>query len=269
MFNFFKYKTKFYPLESILIEKVIYNAPEIYQDKLRQHIDSVAKIQRHSGYKEINLYPLKEGKPYYDSALLLPQKDSENAICTIDFIENNSKVSFRVQAWLVEGFFFTLTFNKSPKHFIKCDDINIKNIKNDYDCLQLSEKDSTLRVNEDAIKAMLGEYNYARIQPPLSEENKKHYLNKYESIFPKDYLKLLTCCDGLEIDDGIIYGLKTIRQVVAENDNYLLLAEYPGGCLVIPEGSEDGKIYYYDYETHEATFRGNSFVEALKILFEV
>ena len=262
-----KYQSRFYPLERVLVDKVIDSAPECYQGNLRSQIDCINSICRLADFKEVNLYRLRKGKPTFEQSISLPFSGTEHVICSILFTFPDLKGSIKVKAWLVEGFLFSLTFDKSPKDFKRRKNVIIKEIHSNYEGLNkqvAQEFAQNVKYELKMIAGLLGDYHYARLKKPLSVQEKKRLLDGLATKLPDDYLQLILFADGFEVEDGIVYGLKTIRQVVTDNMNYLILAEHQNGFIAVSEGSGQGNIYYYATEDDDVVVMGRSFIPVLK-----
>ena len=266
MFEFFKYRRQFYPLERCLLLEVINCAPSGYKDRLRKQIESITIIQRLSGLKEIDFYPMKNGKAYHDQRYLLPFRKSDHVVCTIDFEIKDSNSRFKMKAWLIEGFLFMLTFDKSPKQYRMCDEIVITKILPSYSDLTVQPINNAMgneTVDTQKLKELLGDYNFEFMFRPIPETKKEELLCSFDSKLPKDYIKLISYADGFEIGCWIVHGLTKIRHVVGKDFNYYILAETSDGYLTVKEGSDNAQLSFFMHD-QDAVNMGSSFISALK-----
>lgn len=268
MFESFRYGSKLYPLEKALVNEVIKISPGDYKDKLYKQIESVNKIQRHSEFKEVNMYRMKKGRSTFDANIALPYAKLEHVICTIDFLCNDSNTSLKAKAWLVKGYFFSLSFNKSPKQYRMCEDIIIKKILPNFSDLTVH---LTCHANDNEknclqkLKELLGEHNIVNIRPPVSKVEIEHFLAVFDGRLPPDYIELIAYADGFEIDKWVVHGLKNIRHVIGKDTNYYILAETNNKYLAVKEDDESAKVFSIKHD-QDAVDKGESFIVVIRQL---
>jgi hypothetical protein len=255
---------RFYPLERVLLDEVVSISPDCYKDNLRKQINCVNKIQRHSQCKEVNLYRIVNGDPSFDKCIALPYDEDEHLICIINFTFPCLNCTFNLKIWSVKGFIFSLTFDKSPKRFLKHEDVVIKKVTSNYsDIVKEIKRDIHDKGDSYKLERLLGEHIFTNIRPPISILDKHRISTESNRKLPKEYIEIISYADGFEIDDWIVHGHKQIRQVVTQKNNYLILAETDDGYLATEEDAKDDEIYFLRHD-QEPVLLEESFIEALK-----
>jgi len=74
-------------------------------------------VQRLDGAREVNCYEMQAGKPHFDESTRLIESTGEYALAKFAF-ESSRDERFSGQIWLVNGFFFSLEFDKATEHVI-------------------------------------------------------------------------------------------------------------------------------------------------------
>lgn len=181
-------------------------------------------IQRHSSGKEVNLYPMRRGKPVYDERILFPLR-TESLLATVDLIIIGKEHSLRAEILLVEGWVFSLSFNLPPGKTLE-NNIHINNVRIWCDPMSTTSTGSGSEV-----------------------KRREESLAKCHSKFPEEYLRLVGDGEGITVRDWAVLGIHRVRKVVQPEGNYYLLAEKAGlGAVGIKEDDYSGQVYYLDYE---------------------
>jgi hypothetical protein len=265
MFLLRRFKTKLYPLEQTLLNVVIDRAPACWKDSLKEQVETINLIQRHAKAKEINFYRLIRGQPSFDDRIRLSFTRGEHKLCTIAFSPSNYDMNIKADVWMVNGFLFSLGFSFSPKEFLKCEDITVKELRF-FDDAALQDKetegwrDSAL---VPTLKQFFGDCDISQVNQPLGEGEKKRCITMLGTKFPDDYRQLMLIADGFEIGDWKVNGLATVRQVVDLEQNWYILAESTEAFLAVIEADSQGEVYYL-VPGEDPVKLGKSFVAAMK-----
>ena len=113
--------------ESALIDALAEKLNSEASSLLLEQIKRVNYIQRHNDQKEVNLYCIKYGKPFFHEKLRFLLKQSETKFASVTFEVTAISKTFRADIWLVNGYLFSIEFNSCPKK-IKNNNIEIKEI---------------------------------------------------------------------------------------------------------------------------------------------
>ena len=113
--------------ESALIDALAEKLNSEASSLLLEQIKRVNYIQRHDDQKEVNLYCIKYGKPFFHKKFRFPLKQSEIKLASIIFEVTAISKTFHADVWLVNGYLFSIEFNRCPKK-IKNNNIEIKKI---------------------------------------------------------------------------------------------------------------------------------------------
>ncbi|POZ52861.1 hypothetical protein [Methylovulum psychrotolerans] len=274
---FFACRTVFYKFERNIIEEVKAHLESEAGIRLQKQVDGINKIQRLAGGKEVNLYHIQRGKPTFDNSLRFPSACDEALLANMNLIhpeKHNTKL--KVEVWLVKGQLFSLLFNKPPKQFfigldLKLLEPEMADVKIWFDPM-LPQIPSISRLANDAMSTeWLQEWvkisRVTELCKALSSTERESVLRKINAQLPFDYLTLMAQTEGMKLSTCTIYGVSKIRKVVCPDENYYLLAEIEGlGALVVKEGSEDAKLYLFNYENNDISLVEGTFKNAVAIL---
>lgn len=211
------------PLESRVISAVSGKLPPAARQLFDAQMDQVNRIQRHSSGKEVNFYPMRRGKPVYEDRFLFPLR-SETLLATVHLNTSGGKNSLRAEVGLVEGWAFSLIFNKPPGKPSE-EEIQVANVEILQDPMIAASADSTSEV-----------------------KRREEVLATMHSKLPDEYLQLVGQGKGITVNNWAVSGIQDIRKVVQPDGNYYLLAEKEGmGAIGVKEDESSGQIYYLDY----------------------
>lgn len=188
-----------------------------------EQLDQVNLIQRQADGKEVNLYAMRQGKPFIEDRFLFPLR-SEAQLATVEMDASNGQKAFRAEVWLANGHVFSIGFNKPPQKFLE-QGVNVTKVEILRDPM-MPESD------EDVVDA----------------KRREEVLKAIQSKLPAEYLQWVG--EGMEVsfNKWTIYGLPKIRKIPQRDGNYYLLAEREGmGAVGVKEDETTGQLYYLDY----------------------
>lgn len=241
----------------MLLESAV---PE-HRSKLEEQIRSINKIQRHTECKEVNFYRLQKRKPAFDEATRLPFDQDEYKYCVIYFSVPDSDVVFIVDIWIVRGFLFSLTFNRSPKNFLRCDQIITEQVKRLPAATINPLCEPACGDIATSIKGLLGVDEISNVQSSANTPS----FHTTESVLPCDYQDFHSLTGGFQVKSWVVHGCSSVRHIVLDAGSFFVLAEDPRSLLVVEERSETAKIFLIDTESDgQPVFVGTSFISALK-----
>ncbi len=211
------------PLESRVISTVSGKLPLAARQLFDAQMGQVNRIQRHSSRKEVNFYPMRRGKPVYEERFLFPLR-TETLLATVDLNIGGGQTSLRAEVGLVEGWAFSLIFNKPPGKPPE-GEIHVANVEILHDPMIAASADSASEA-----------------------QRREEVLATTHSKLPDEYLQLVSEGKGITVNDWAVSGIQDIRKVVQPDGNYYLLAEKEGmGAIGVKEDESSGQIYYLDY----------------------
>ena len=260
------------PLEKMIINTLAENLYKKEKTVLLKQVKRINMVQRHSECKEVNLYCIKRGKPYFDEELLFPLKEGEIKLATILFQSLKDRKKYSVDFWIVNGRLFSLVFNHSPKH-LSVNDIKIEEITVFINpMLGIASKEQK-SLSKDALTGWLREWSkkwsITNLREPLSHTQRKKICEQIDIKLPSEYLEIISQTEGLKIDGCLIYGLSEMRDIVTPETNYYILADIEGrGVLAVKRESADDNIYFLSYEDGQAINVGRSFRRAIEQILQ-
>ena len=211
-------------LESHVLTAVSAELPPAARDIFNKQRDSINLIQRHADGKEVNLYAMQRGKPYFDEQSLFPLRTIETQLATVEMVAGGGQKSLRAEVWLVKGWVFSICFNRPPKGF-----------------LQSSESVINTKILCDPMKQ-------ASEQIVSNGPGGEEALKTIRSTLPDEYLRLVRGNEGILINGWSVCEVQDIRKVLQRDGNYYLLAEKKDmGGVAVKEDESSGQLYYLDY----------------------
>jgi len=243
LFSLFAFN-KFYPLEKKILDILAENSPDNIRPLLLERIKEINLIQRHADFKEINLYAMKGKKVVKNPSIRMPIDIEEYKYSSITMQIDNE--IFKVDTWVVNGTLFSLTFNRSPKKYIKRIDLIVLSIKVNYPVPSLKTAHSV-----------------------ANKEILDFYLCQMDTKVPEDYLNILLKSDGIVINNWNILSIEKVKHISLQDGGYYVLAESSDDrYLMVKERSQDGKIYFTTHDSDEIVDMGNSIRLAVDKLSE-
>jgi hypothetical protein len=212
------------PLESRVIAGVSAKLSPPARQLFDAQMGQVNRIQRHSSGKEVNFYPMRRGKPVYDERFLFPLR-TETLLATANLSISGGQNSLRAEVLLVEGWVFSLVFNKPPGKASE-NAIHLANVEILRDPMIAASADSASEA-----------------------KRREEVLAAIRSKLPDEYLQLVGEGKGITVNDWAVSGIQGIRKIVDGDGNYYLLAEKEGmGVIGVREDDSSGQLYYLAYE---------------------
>jgi len=210
-------RPKLSPVESQVLRAVSAELSPTAREVFNKQIDLVNLVQRHADGKEVNLYVMRRGKPVYEEQFLFPLRREVQ-------LANVEMLGGRAEVWLVEGWVFSILFDKPPKRI-----------------LEQGVKIEQVRLLDDPMVA-------ASADSASDAKRREEVRATIRSQLPDEYLQLVGKGKEITVNDWAVSGIQGIRKVVQRDGSYYLLAEKEGmGAVGIKEDESAGQLYYLDY----------------------
>ncbi|MDR2152653.1 MAG: SMI1/KNR4 family protein [Helicobacteraceae bacterium] len=264
--NIFGHKSHFYPYETELLNKVKSLLNKEAQNLFQRQIDMVNKVQRLSNNKEVNLYRMRFGKPTFDDSIRFPNLIKEAILAKACFIGESGK-AVKIKIWLVQGYIFSLTFDRAPKILCATSALKdilptIKDVKIITD--PMNENKSHNKIEIDIPRIEIKDI-VAKAYKFLLPTEIQSALDVIDAKLPNDYIDLIYKTNGANGKGFLIYGIKEIREIIFDSRSYYILAEFEGFGIIAVEGeSNNGELYLLQYEIENIKPLGISFERALR-----
>lgn len=254
---------KFYPLEKSILATITERSPENIKPLLLARIKEINLVQRHMDFKEINLYAMKGKKVVKNHSIHMPIDIEEYKYATLTMQIDNE--IFKVDAWVVSGDLFSLTFNRSPKKYMKRLDIIMLDVRVNCPVPPIKTSPKTVGSISNKQSRDISPYH----EPPLTKEALDFYLYQMETKLPDDYLNILSKYNGIVMGNWIVLGIDKVRHVVLQNGCYYVLAESADNkYLIVEDRKQDGKLFFTSHDSDDIVDMGNSLCLALEKITE-
>ena len=209
--------SKLNPLESQVLSAVSAELSLPGRNVFNKQIDIVNLVQRHADGKEVSLYVMRRGKPVYEEQFLFPMR-REVQLADVEMLGG------RAEIWLVEGWVFSIHFDKPPKRI-----------------LELGAEIKKVRILQDPMIA-------ASADSTSGAKRREEVLATIRSKLPDEYWQLVGEGKEITVNDWVLSGIQDVRKIVQKDGNYYLLAEKVDmGAIGVKEGEFSGQLYYLDY----------------------
>jgi hypothetical protein len=110
-------KSKFYPFETMILEKVLSRIEGENVLRLKQQIGVINYIQRHREGREVNFYQMQNGKVIFDNNLRFPDSPEEEMLARVILRSPTETTELKAEIWMTGGRIFSLEFDKRPKQY--------------------------------------------------------------------------------------------------------------------------------------------------------
>jgi hypothetical protein len=242
----------FRPYERTILDALIDKFDSEARSLLSQQIQKVNYVQRHADDKEVNLFSLKWGKPFFNKDIKFPMDREEVKVAEVYFYTSANSKSMRATIWFVRGYIFSIEFDQTPK-IMKKDKVQVDKIIVFVNPMIESEKDKKKIITIDGVERTIGnwlkKWKSPRVYKPLTNKLRNELVDHFNGKLPDDYIDIIAQTDGVETKEFTIYGLKEIRSLIMPDQNYYILATMAlKGVLCVEQGSERNEIYYLSYE---------------------
>ena len=267
-----KFRPVFTPLERRLIYSLQSKLqPDTAEVFIRQ-IEHINLVQRHSDGREVCCYTFKNGKRYNDPTLQFPVKALDLKFATIKFTMSDIRKQWTAEFHLVEGYFFSIVFNSSPKEIQKRADVQIQSVEIHHDPMRETPTLTTKPAKLDNLhlsgwlREWSQKYDLRNVLEPLKKEDRNWILNNIAACLPIDYLEMVEQCEGFTVDDITVLGLSEVFDITLPATSYYVLVELLGrGQIVVRAHSNDRIVYHNDYIEEDLVPMGTSFHEAVEM----
>lgn len=265
-------RSRMTPLESTLINAYRRELTPEGQVILDRQIASTNRIHRLTDSKEVCFYRMKWGKPTFKPDDAFPLTGDEVRLASIEYTVPTTGAKMSADLWLVRGFLFSITFNRSPSDHANLDHIDVARITVLADAMQQAVK-SPHSTGEVHVSGWLSnwdrKYGLLGLSHPLSPAERDDRLANLGVGLPQEYMDLVSQTEGLQLPGCVVLGIKGIRPVVLCDATYFILAELEDrGCVVVREGDTSATVFLADYSDDAPMPSGAPFRESIEAVIE-
>jgi hypothetical protein len=183
-----------------------------------------------------------------------PNRTTELKLATIQF-KTSTGAEFLADFWSVDGYFFSITFSRSPEAFLDDSHITITRVTITSDPMSdMPAAKEKIPKPKDSLPLWLKSeqifpYIVEAYEPlPQAETNKR--LTEAAAHLPHDYVRLISESGGLLLhNDARILAIDQVRDVVLPEATYLALTDLPDrGIVGVQKSVDDPKIYFVNFD---------------------
>jgi len=222
---------KLWPIEVQVLKAISTHLPEPARQRMLRQVESVNKVQRFAEGKEVNLYHMVDGKPAFDESLVFANRAPEVRLATVKLRTTASSNAGRAESWLAHGRIFSITFDVPPKSKAG-DSIAIESVRLWTDPMEAEngpEAQPATPSDIARLKAWLGElansFEISDAMAPPAEASLMRQLASWDYTFSPDVRELLAMSGGFRVGQCAVHGLSSIRTIVLESGEFIILAE--------------------------------------------
>jgi hypothetical protein len=246
-----------FPFEKNTLDRLMKSCTLESASQIGRQIQAINKIQRIAAGKEVNLYCMRWGKPFFDDELRFHGHSGESLLATAQFI-NDSKRELTVKIWLVSGRLFSITYSLPPTEYFKRSDLREVDASPAKFTLWFDPNSDASRSigaatrgaqEHSCIDELAASGILVDTRPPKSAGAIDAWFARFGTTAPQELRALLLASNGLELTVGRIYGLEEIYESVFPSETYLVIGEKNGvGAFCIAEGVQVGAINIARFE---------------------
>jgi hypothetical protein len=219
----------------------------------------------------LELYPDKDN-PMPEN-ILFNRKD-EYQLATITFTIEGTKHKAQINTY--SGRIWGMTVRPNPKKYLHKPAMSFDKFTLNNDPMEKLDLEVVTEFYDDIdhVNGLLGDlkksHTITQVKKPLPDKQRQLFIRLSETKFPEDYLSLCDQANGFEIDGVSVFGLEALRSLQLEDNNYLMLAEKEGGCLLIKRSKRSATMKYYSVEDEtDVRSLDGSFIQALKTFISI
>jgi hypothetical protein len=240
--------------EQLLLQKTSEALPSEARALFQRQIEGVNFVQRHSADKEVNLYSLRGGKPFFDPTFNFPNATKELSLARLSFKRRGEKETTKADLIAVRGRVFSLHFNRSPKGLdaTLIEGLEVKLLADPMEAVSTgTPNEAFAAIWRDWREGWAKKWKIKTSRAPLPSDERDRLLSKLDTKLPDDFRELLQDCDGFVVEKPYVrvFGANEIREVTLESQNIYVLAQGEEmRSLAVRREAHDGKLYFVEHE---------------------
>lgn len=261
--KFISRKSPIREIERCVIDAIAESLPAQAGIIFRYQVASFNFIQRHSRDKEVNFYIRGLlGKVRVPTKLFINQREAR--LATVHLASNSAPI--RVDAWIVNGHFFSLEFSASPlpagRFLPKAIRVEIWTDPMRPPLLPTPMPDISNRLHGWVKEFALTHRSSGGFEP-LSIGDQSKLVEQLRIELPSEYLQVISQTEGLQFNTWRILGLSSIRTIVRDSDTILVLVEFDEGGILGMRTDDKANLVFLSFTPREEVALPSSFREAV------
>ena len=258
------------PMEERVLSEVGRHLSEQARELMERQLASINKVQRFTDGREVNLYHMVRGKPVFQESLTFANKDPEIRLATVRIRTKESARAVRAEVWMAHGRIFSITFDSSPKSWAG-DSVETISVRLWMDPMQVAGKVGgapATPADVARLEAWLGGLSDDRvivdaIAPPANAWVTQQLVMQDYS-FPPQVVELFATTGGFRVGTCVVHGLSTIRTIVLEPGELIVLAEKQSADVLGMFRDRDQRIVRLGPDTEASESIGDDFRSSLR-----
>jgi hypothetical protein len=219
------------PIEIRVLSEVGMHLSDANSQLMRRQLESVNKVQRFTDDREVNLFHMVRGKAFFDESLLFANRTPEARLATLKLRAKSAPSSIRAEVWLAHGRIFSVTFDSPPRLWTD-DTVEIESVRlwtnpmeADTEIEARPATQSDVARLERWLDGVAAQRAISDALAPPSELWLERRLSELEYGFTRDVVELFGISGGFRIDDYTVHGLSSIRTIILECGEFVVIAE--------------------------------------------
>jgi hypothetical protein len=274
--RFVRKRATFFPIEINMIDAVRAALPPEQENLLRLQVAQINLVQRSPFEREVCLYHSTFSRFGFDPATEFTNKEDEILLAAVKLSRPHDEKKLKVEFWVVGGHLFQIVYSQPLEKFyattqldrIEAEIVDVKIFADP----QVDRWANARRkpIAQDAIQSigkLLKTSNVSNLVEPYESEIVARELDRFNTDFPATYIELLKYCDGCQVGECKVIGIRATWRVETENGSFQILAERASlGLIAAKVVAVDCEIYFIDVVDDEIKKLGKDFAKALQWL---
>ena len=268
------YKSIFSPftkLEQKLLEILLSGFDGEARRLLEAQLRDVNKVGRERQGKEVILYRLRWFHVYRDPRLSFPVGEEVVRFARVSF-SSVSTGRLTADFFITRGFFSIMEFSKTPPKIRAAEEIEhaaLKVLRNPLEISANPMPRTVISIEKAGgeLRTLLSDCGAHRVFGPLAKSELDAELRDSGFVLPGDLQKLLSRVDGFETEEWEFHGVKDLRLISHESDEFVIVAENSqGGGMGFRKSSPDDGYFLLTFESDEPMFLAKDYNGAARHL---
>lgn len=273
---------QFVPLEMSLLRVLMQRLEPAARDTLRCQIQIINRVRRYRRVsRDVNLYRIRQGKIDWRDVPLFPNREEECKFATIEYTHKYKEQEKKhLHSWLVTGHLSVLTHSEIPSWAEMADDAPVIDkvtfhvdpmVPADPPLRKAVQLAEPLQPLEGVLMKLHMRATITAYFAPLPPAERNQRLSQFDTVFPVDYLEVLSQTDGLMMDGATIHGAYDVHQVNLNEGDFFVIGDIRApaeddGALCVGVGKTPSGLYFFTYSDDPPAYLGHSLYEALEKL---
>ncbi len=224
-------RSRFTKLEARLLDELKAHLAPDAKRIVSAQLDAVNLVQRTSDTREVRLYCMKDRRVDWNAVTPLSVPVKELRFATIKFSMEGAAAKITADFLIVNGYLSFIEFDNTVRSVLNRDNIVIHSVMIHQNPLRpFQEPAQALTVPSTVplrgwLDRLSQNHSVTNFSPALAAEDRQRLAKFYGTIFPDEYLELVSQTEGCVIENCSISGLANLQEIELGGIKYLVLGQ--------------------------------------------